>query len=237
MTVLVTGSGGQLATDLLPALARREVAAQGLTRQELDVSDAHAVRQVVTRLRPSVIINTAAATNVDRCEQFPVWAFSVNADGPANLLEAARIVGAHLVTISTDYVFDGRQTHPYRETDSPNPQSVYGKAKLAGEQLVLPEATVIRTAWLTGLSGGGVLRRAFHLLAAGEDLTFVGDQVGSPTFTWDLAETIVDLVVDRQPGLFHAANAGQTSWCGLVQDLAELAGFDRNRVQPISTAE
>jgi len=237
MTVVVTGSEGRLAVDVIAALARREISAHGVTKAQLDVADAHAVRQVITRLRPSVIINTAAATDVDRCEEFPGWAFSVNAEAIANLLEAARIVGAHLVTISTDYVFDGTKAQPYQETDEPNPLSVYGASKLAGEQLALPEATVIRTAWLTSMAGPGVLRSAMLRLSAGETLSFVDDQVGSPTFTWDVAETIVDLVADRRPGLFHAVNAGATSWFGLVRELAERAGVDPHQVQAISTSE
>jgi dTDP-4-dehydrorhamnose reductase len=237
VTVLVTGGGGRLASALLQGLARREISALAVSHQQLDICDPHELGPYIGKLRPTVIINAAAATDVDRCELHPNWAYAVNVEGVANLAEAARRVGAHLVTVSTDYVFDGAQDHPYRETDAANPQSVYGQSKLEGERLALPESTVVRTAWLTGMTGGSVLRTALARLADGDEVRFVNDQFGSPTFCWDLAEAILDLAVDQQPGLFHVVNAGETSWWGLVRELAELAGFDPEQVQPISSAE
>lgn len=237
MTVLVTGRGGMLATDLVPALERRGQTVVATTRADLDLTDPAAIRAAVETIRPAVIINTAADTDVDGCEGREAAALVVNGTAVGVLAKAATAAGAHLVTLSTDYVFDGTKRGPYVENDEPNPQSAYGRTKLAGERAIGPHHTIVRTAWLAGATGRNTVRTALRLLATDEQLRFVDDQVGSPTFTADLAEAIGDLALARTPGTFHLTNAGAVTWFDFVREIARQIGADPSRVRPITTAE
>ncbi len=234
MRVLVTGAGGQLATDLLGVLAGDEVTA--LTRAELDVSDEAAVRALVHDLRPQVVCNTAAWTDVDGCEADPDRAHATNALGPWWLARACRDVGATLVHVSTDYVFDGDapidgagEPRPWEETDPVSARSVYGRSKAAGEQLVrttLPDHVIVRTAWLAGASGSNFVRTMLRLGRDRGEVSVVDDQVGSPTFTADLAPVIRHLAVARRAGTYHVVNGGRASWYDLAAATFELAGLE-----------
>jgi dTDP-4-dehydrorhamnose reductase len=255
--VLVTGGGGQLGHDLVRALSgevppggRRRalygpegpVALRGTEvvatdHRTLAVEDRAAVAEAVASLRPDVIVHAAAHTDVDGCEVDPDRAYRVNALGTRHLAEAAERHRAHLVYLSTDYVFDGTARRPYREWDSPAPQSVYGASKLAGERECPPGATIVRTSWVCGAAGANMVKTALRLAAGRGGLRFVDDQHGSPTFTADLAAALVTLATDRRPGVFHVTNQGETTWYGFVRAVLAAAGHDPGRVEPITTAE
>lgn len=241
MRVLVTGGGGQLATDLIGVLADHPhhtvVAAP---RSSLDVADRDSVRAAFGEVDPEIVFHTAAWTAVDACESDVDRAFSVNALGTRHVAEAARANGAHVVYVSTDYVFDGRSEHPYTEWDMPSPQSVYGWSKLAGEHELraqLPGATIVRTAWVCGRHGGNMVKTILRLASSGAPLRVVDDQRGCPTFTDDLAGALYDLATARRPGLFHVTNQGPTTWYRFALDIVALAGGDPAMVEPIRTDE
>lgn len=238
MRVLVTGAGGQLGTDLLAAGRRHDMVAAPHSR--MDVADRDAVLAGVCSARPDLIVNAAAWTAVDACEADPDRAFAINALGARHVAEAARLCGAHLVHVSTDYVFDGQADRPYTEWDEPCPLSVYGRSKLAGEREVTALAagsTIVRTSWVCGAHGHNMLRTVLRLAAGDGPLRFVDDQKGCPTFTEDLAGALLRLGVARRPGLFHVTNQGPTTWYHFARDVLAAAGQDPGRVQPITTAE
>src|SRR6516225_2414911 len=197
MRVVITGAGGQLGQDLVRlfrhAGSRHEV--NGFRRDRLDVGDRDAVLQLMGALRPDVIVHAGAWTAVDACEADPDRAYRVNALGTRHVAQAARLTGAHVVYISTDYVFDGTATRPYREWDDPNPLSVYGRSKLAGEKEVLagvPRVAVVRTSWVFSTHGANMLKTVLRLSAERPELAFVDDQRGCPTSTEDLARMVVN---------------------------------------------
>jgi dTDP-4-dehydrorhamnose reductase len=233
--LLVTGAGGQLGHDVADAFRGHEVCA--LAHAELDVSDRDAVMQAVTTLRPQAIVHCAAWTAVDACESDPDRAFAVNALAVRHVAEAARRVGAHVCHISTDYVFGGDKTEPYQEWDEPSPRSVYGRSKLAGERELDPDATIVRTSWVCGEHGSNMVKTILRVAAQQDELTFVDDQRGHPTFTADLAVAIRRLVIDRRPGVFHVTNQGAVSWYEFAREVMAAAGLDPDRVRPITTAE
>jgi len=238
LRILVTGAGGQLGTDLVRAGGRHEMVAA--TRAQLDVGDRDQVLAAVTSTAPDLIVHAAAWTAVDACEGEPERAYRVNAFGCRNVAEAARLAGAHLVAVSTDYVFDGTKPDPYVEWDAPNPSSVYGRSKLAGEREItalLPDAAIVRTSWVCGRHGSNMVKTVLRLAAGDGLLHFVDDQHGCPTFTEDLAGLLLQLAVSRRPGVFHATNQGATTWYRFARDVVELAGHDPDRVRPIATAQ
>ena len=246
MRVLVTGAGGQLGTEVVADLRRRAEARRrgpaleviGADRARLDVADRDAVRAAIVGLEPDVVIHAAALTAVDRCEAEADLALAVNAFGPRNVAEAARLVGAHVAYVSTDYVFDGTKDGPYDEWDLPSPRSVYGRSKLGGERELDPGATIVRTAWVSGRHGANIAKSILRLAVGGVGpLRFVDDQRGSPTVAHDLAGTLVELAVSRHPGVFHVTNAGATTWFGFARAVLEAAGYDPARVEPVTTAE
>ena len=241
MRVLVTGARGQLGrevVELLGAFPHHDVLA--LARHDLDISDRERVLQVCGEWEPDLVINAAAFTAVDACEEKVDEAFAVNAIGPRNLAEAARHAGAHLVHISTDYVFDGRSPAPYVEWDRTGPLSVYGRSKLGGETEVLSlaaGATVVRTSWVCGRHGANMVKTVLRLAAEGRALRFVDDQRGCPTFADDLATMVVKLGISRLPGLFHVTNRGATTWYGFARDVLAAAGRSPDQVEAIKTVD
>ena len=232
--VLVTGAGGQLGLDLLDAFAEHDVT--GLTRAELDVSDEAGVAAAVHALAPDLVINAAAATNVDGCEADPLGAHRVNALGPWWLARACARAGATLVTFSTDYVFDGiapvgpgGASRGFVDGDPVAPLSVYGRSKAAGEQLVretLGAHHIVRTAWVSGARGHNFVRTMLRLADSGGAVRVVDDQIGSPTFTRDLARAVRDLAVSGRYGTVHLVNEGSCSWYELAAAVFEVAGLD-----------
>jgi dTDP-4-dehydrorhamnose reductase len=201
------------------------------------LEDRDAVQHVVRAFRPDLVLHGGAFTAVDACESEVDLAYAVNAVGTRHVAEAAVAVNAHLLYVSTDYVFDGRSERPYREWDAPNPLSVYGASKLAGERECPPGSTIVRTSWVCGAHGANMVKTALRLAEGTGTLRFVDDQHGSPTFTADLAAAIVTLGTDRRPGVFHVTNVGTTTWWGFVRATLEAAGADPGRVQSISTPE
>ena len=257
MRVLVTGADGQLGRDLLDALAGQvppgglrcsllapEGPHPGLAHEVLAtdignmrVDDRDAVQAVFREFRPDLVLHGGALTAVDLCETEVDLAYAVNAVGTRNVAEAAAAISAHVLYVSTDYVFDGTSPRPYREWDRPNPMSVYGASKLAGERECRPGSTIVRTSWVCGARGHNMVRTALRLAEGDGELRFVDDQHGSPTFTADLAAAIVTLGLDRRPGIFHVTNRGATTWWGLVRAVLAEVGADPDRVLPIGTAD
>jgi dTDP-4-dehydrorhamnose reductase len=242
MRFLVTGAGGQLGQELVEVLSAddgggREAEVVGADRARLDITDREAVHDVLASVRPEVVVHAAAMTAVDDCESDPDRAFLVNALGTRHVAEAARVVGAHLCYVSTDYVFDGHSRRPYLEWDPPNPLSMYGRSKLGGEAELGPDATVVRTSWVSGRHGSNLVKTVLRLLAEERPLRFVADQRSRPTFTADLAPAIRRLAIERRPGVFHVTNQEDATRYDLARAVAGLAGGDPERVQPITTAE
>jgi dTDP-4-dehydrorhamnose reductase len=251
--VLVTGAGGQLGHDVADVLSGRRPPGAGptppgaspeaggevfgLDHARLDVTDRHRVLAAFDAFTPDIVVHCAAWTAVDACEGDPDRAYAVNAMGTRNVAEAARRHGAHVVYVSTDYVFDGTSDRPYLEWDAPNPLSVYGRSKLGGEHEVDPGWAVVRTSWVCGYHGSNMVRTVLRLGEQTGPLRFVDDQRGCPTFTADLAEALACLARERQPGIFHLTNTGTTSWYGFARAVLEAAGHDPGRVEPISTAD
>ena len=242
MKVVVTGASGQLGADVIRACEAAGDEVTGLSHAQLDVADRDAVHAAVLGLGPDVVYHCGAWTAVDACESDPDRAFAVNAYGTRNVAEASARVGAHLVAVSTDYVFDGTKPTPYVEWDPTSPVSVYGTSKLGGEleaRTLLPTSTIVRTAWVCGAHGANMVKTVLGLLAAdpARELAFVDDQHGCPSFTADLAPAMRRLGVARRPGTFHVTNDGPTTWHGFVQAVVVAAGGSADQVRPISTAD
>jgi dTDP-4-dehydrorhamnose reductase len=233
---LVTGATGMLGTDLVTALAEREVTALG--RADLDVTNLDAVRAAVAGY--DVVINSAAFTRVDDAESEEDAAYAVNATGAGNLAIATAETGATLVQYSTDYVFDGTATTPYAEDAPVRPVTAYGRTKAAGERLALannPHTLVLRTAWLYGEHGPNFPATMLRLAADRDTVSVVTDQVGQPTWTVDLAAATVALLdADATPGIYHATNSGQASWFDFARAVFDASGLDPDRVRPTDSS-
>jgi len=237
--VLLTGAGGQVGADLAAVFGPSHdlVAAD---HRALDVADRDAVLGAITTLRPDLVVHAAAWTAVDACESDPDRAWRVNALACRHVAEGARAVRAHLVALSTDYVFSGDEPGAYHEWDPPGPRSVYGRSKAAGEREILegcPGAAVVRTSWVCGGRGPNMLSTLLGLAAGDGPLRFVDDQRGCPTFSDELAGALYSLAVARRPGVVHVTNQGPTTWYRFARDVLAAAGADPDRVQPISTDE
>jgi dTDP-4-dehydrorhamnose reductase len=232
--VLITGARGQLGRELTDVFADTDVVAVGHDR--LDVADRDAVLGAITVLRPDVVVHAAAWTAVDACEADPDRAFAANALGCRHVAEGARRVGAHVLQVSTDYVFDGTKPGPYHEWDTPNPASVYGQSKRGGELEADPSSTVVRTSWVFGRHGANMVKTVLRLAAEPGELTFVDDQRGCPTSAGDLATVIRHLALERLPGMFHVTNQGPTTWYELAREILRQSGGDPARVTPVTTA-
>jgi dTDP-4-dehydrorhamnose reductase len=235
MNVIVTGAGGQVGREVAELLAGEDLTA--VDHAALDITDAAAVRDLVVSVRPDSIVHCAAWTAVDACESDPDKALLVNGTGVRNVMRAAREVGAYVAAISTDYVFDGTKPEPYDERDATNPQSVYGKSKLAGEHEVGGDSAVIRTSWVVGRYGGNMVKTILRLAAQHEKLAFVCDQRGHPTVAADLARMLCFFARERLPGTWHVTNQGAVSWHEFAQAVLAADGDDPSRVGPITTEE
>jgi dTDP-4-dehydrorhamnose reductase len=238
MRIIVTGCNGQLGTEvteLLAGQAPHEVL--GLDLPEHDLTDRDHVLGVITSWQPDLVLHGAAFTAVDACEEEVDTAYRVNCAATRFVADGARRVGAHVVYVSTDYVFDGTKDSPYVEWDTPNPQSVYGRTKLGGEMEIDPGWSIARTSWVCGYHGNNMVKTLLRLAAGDGEVSFVDDQVGHPTFAGDLAQMVVKLGVERVPGVFHTTNQGAVSWYGFAREVFAAAGEDPDRVKPISTDE
>ncbi len=237
MRIFLTGAKGQLGTDLVERFTASGHTLTAVDIDEVDLTVRDDVLGAVAAARPDAVVHPAAFTAVDRCESEPDTAFAVNVLGTRHVAEAARRVGAPVLYVSTDYVFDGTKTTPYQEWDTPNPASVYGRSKLAGERELDPGSTIVRTSWVCGYHGANMVKTILRLAAEPGRLTFVDDQRGHPTFTADLAVVIDDLVSEQRPGLFHVTNQGAVSWFEFARAVLEAAGDDPDRVDPCATAD
>ena len=238
---LITGAGGMLGQDLVSRLRRDGAQVTGLTRRDLDVTDAADAPGWLRRARPDVVVNCAAWTAVDAAEAREADALAVNGRGPAILAAACASVGARLVQVSTDYVFDGTARRPYAEDALPAPRSAYGRTKLAGERAVLGQLAeagyVVRTGWLYGARGPNFVRTMIRLERQRPHLDVVDDQHGQPTWTADVAGQIIALIESgAAPGIYHATSSGQTTWCGLAREVFRLLGADPARVRAIPSS-
>lgn len=244
--VVVTGADGQLGRFLVPALVAAGARPVGFGHREspgvdrvVDVTDARAVADALAGVVPDFVVHAAAYTDVDGCERDPARADAVNRDGAANLAAAAAAAGAHLVMVSTDFVFAGDGGAPYPEDAPTDPISVYGRSKRDGELAVLatnPGFAVARTAWLYGGAGKHFPRTILTLLRDRGTVEVVTDEAGSPTFAGDLAGTLVALIAARAAGVFHLANAGRASRFAFARAVAQEAGLDPERVRPTTSA-
>ena len=235
--LLVTGAAGQLGTELVAVASSRGVGCVGVTHADVDIADAQAVMHAVDRIRPTHIIHAAAWTAVDNCEADPDKALAVNGQGTANVVAAARQVGARVTYISTDYVFDGTKVGPYIETDRTNPVSSYGRSKLVGEQALTSDDAVVRISWVCGFAGGNMVKTILRIAENQDVLSFVDDQRGHPTFADDAAARIVDLALANVTGIWHVTNQGEVSWFEFAREVLIAAGLDPERVRPILTAD
>jgi len=237
MKVLVTGANGQLGQELVQQLTKHDVELFAYTKSELDICNLNAVINVVEEIQPHVIINVAAYTKVDLAETNKELAFQVNAYGQRNLTVAAEKVGAKICYVSTDYVFDGNASEPYEEHALVNPIGVYGKSKYAGEQLTQSLSTkffIVRTAWVYGEYGPNFVKTMLRLAKERDELGVVSDQIGSPTYTVDLAEFIIELVQTEKYGVYHCTNGGSCSWYEFAKAIFEESGIEI-KVNPLTT--
>jgi dTDP-4-dehydrorhamnose reductase len=238
MRVLITGVKGQLGTELMRALnGRAEIIGRDLP--EFDITGPDCAAEVAS-VAPDWVIHTAAATDVDGCERDPVAAMAVNADGTRHVADGCRRSGAALIYVSTDFVFDGRATSPYAETDEPAPLSAYGRSKVAGEQAAretAPRWVIARTAWLYGAHGRNFVKTILGKAAVGGPLRVVDDQVGSPTYARDLAGALVRVLERNLCGVFHLTNSGTCSWYDFAREVLRQGGFGHVPVSAISSAE
>ena len=246
MRILITGAAGMLGTDARRIFAEQghqvfptdvgPAATNGIV--PLDITDAHAVRTLFAELQPEMVFHGAAYTNVDGCERDPDLAYKVNALGTWAVAGAAEAVGAAVVVISTDFVFDGTKKTPYTEFDAPNPISSYGASKLAGENLARSACRrcyVVRTSWLYGVHGKNFPYTVINLAKTKPDLPIVADQFGTPTYTVDLVHAITQIMATGLYGVYHVSNAGETDWAGFAEAVLAKTNLNAVPVTPITS--
>lgn len=239
MKVLVTGVSGQLGYDVCRELERRGVEYLGVSSKDMDITDEAAVLRGMEAFRPDAVIHCAAYTKVDLAEEEFERAYAVNETGTRHIAAACAKLNAKLVYISTDYVFPGDGERFYETGDQTGPLNVYGRSKLAGEQAVqeaLERYFVVRISWVFGINGGNFVKTMLRLAENHREVRVVGDQIGSPTYTADLAPLLCDMVQTEKYGVYHATNEGCCSWADFAQEIFHQAGKP-TIVQPISTAE
>ncbi|MFA5773870.1 MAG: dTDP-4-dehydrorhamnose reductase [Ilumatobacteraceae bacterium] len=237
MKFFITGADGQLGHELVRVSQAVGHDVTASTHGKLDITNPSDVHDALVASRPDVVIHSAAWTAVDACEGDPGRAFEVNGTASGSIANAARMIGARVVYISTDYVFDGTKSSAYTEFDEPNPQSVYGASKLAGELAMNEGDAIVRTSWVCGFHGPNMVKTILRLAQSQTELRFVNDQIGCPSFADDLASMIVRLAEEQRSGLWHVTNSGVASWFDFAKDVLSAAGMDPQRVIPISTSE
>lgn len=238
MRILVTGASGQLGYDVERELERRGIEHLGTSSRELDITDREAVERLMAAYRPDAAIHCAAYTKVDLAEDEPERCWAVNADGTRNLAAACREIGAKLLYISTDYVFPGAGERSYETGDPTGPVNTYGRSKLAGElavQSLLETYFIVRISWVFGKNGNNFVKTMLRLAETRTELTVVCDQIGSPTYTADLAPLLCDMVQTERYGIYHATNGGTCAWSEFAKAIFELAD-KQVTVYPIPTS-
>ena len=225
--ILVTGAMGQLGSDVIIELNQRGIDNIGIDIAELDITDANAVREYLKHRKPKSVIHCAAYTAVDKAEDEPELCMRVNADGTENIARVCSEIDAEMTYISTDYVFSGEGDKPYETDDSTRPLQVYGKSKLAGEEAVLlylNKHYIVRTSWVFGKNGSNFVRTMLKLAETRAEISVVNDQIGSPTYTPDLATLICDIALTGKYGVYHATNEGFCSWAEFAEEIIRLNG-------------
>ena len=239
MKVLVTGVTGQLGHDVALELSRRGVEYRGVGSKDMDLTDEASVQQVVSSYRPDAIIHCAAYTAVDKAEEEHELCRKVNVDGTLALAQAAEEIGAKMVYISTDYVFDGRGNLPFAVDDEKVPCNMYGVSKLFGEQavfMVMKKYFIVRISWVFGKNGNNFVKTMLRLGKDREEISVVSDQWGSPTYTKDLAPLLCDMIETEKYGIYHATNEGVTNWAAFAMEIFKDAGLPC-KVRPIASED
>jgi dTDP-4-dehydrorhamnose reductase len=245
MKILVTGGVGQLGTDVVTELGRRGVDRIGLdinakdTINCLDITDGEAVRKYIKHMNPKCVIHCAAYTAVDKAEDEPELCCKVNAEGTENVAKACREIDAEMIYISTDYVFDGKSEAPYDTDALKAPTSTYGKSKLAGEEAVirhLEKSYIVRISWVFGFAGNNFVKTMINLSKTKEAINVVSDQVGSPTYTIDLAKLICDMALSEKYGIYHATNEGYCTWAEFAAEIMRQSNSPC-KINPIPTEQ
>ena len=237
--ILVTGAAGQLGTDVIKELEKRDIDHVGIDISELHITDEYAVDDYIKKLKPQSIIHCAAYTAVDKAEDESKLCFLVNAGGTEFIAKSCRDIDAEMIYISTDYVFNGEGVEPY-ETDAVKaPVSVYGKSKLAGEEAALKHLDklyIVRISWVFGHNGSNFVKTMLHLSETREELNVVSDQIGSPTYTPDLAILLCDMALSGKYGTYHATNEGFCSWADFATEIMKQSGSEC-KINPIPTEQ
>lgn len=239
MKVLVTGVKGQLGYDVCRILSDRGIENRGVDIEDFDITDFEAVLAYIKGYHPDAIVHCSAFTAVDKAEDMPDVCARVNADGPKNIAVAAKEIGAKMMYISTDYVFAGTGEEFYSPDDVTAPISTYGKTKRMGEVAVmetLDEYFIVRISWVFGINGGNFVKTMLRLAETKTDLNVVCDQIGSPTYTYDLAKLIADMIVTDHYGIYHATNEGICSWAEFATEIMKQAG-KATVIHPIPSSE
>ena len=239
MKIFVTGVKGQLGHDVVKELERRGIEAIGVDIDEMDITDADSVNRVIRQTAPDAVIHCAAYTAVDAAEENEELCRKVNAEGPRNIARVCKDLDIKMVQISTDYVFDGQGERPWEPDDACRPKSVYGRTKYEGELAVMEQLEkyfIVRIAWVFGINGKNFVKTMLNLAKNHDTIRVVNDQFGSPTYTYDLAKLLVDMVLTEKYGIYHATNEGICSWYEYACAIFEEAGVNVI-VVPVTTQE
>ncbi len=227
--ILVTGANGQLGFDVIKELNKRNIKCIGITRNDLDITDINAVDKYILKLKPNCVIHCAAYTGVDKAEDEEKICYNVNVLGTENIAKACKKTNAKMIYISTDYIFDGKGDTPFEIDGNINPLSVYGKTKYYGELKVkenLNKYFIVRISWVFGLNGNNFIKTMLRLGSERKSLSVVCDQVGSPTYTVDLAILLCDMAQSEKYGVYHATNEGFCSWAEFAEAIMKIANLD-----------
>lgn len=237
MKILVTGVKGQLGYDVVKALESRGYQPVGVDREEMDLMNNNMIQNFIMNLKPEAIIHCAAYTAVDQAEEEVEICYQINAEAVKVMAECAKTLDIPMIYISTDYVFDGTKASEYVETDIPNPINVYGASKLKGEQYVqqlLEKFYIVRISWVFGINGNNFIKTMQRLGNEHDELNIIHDQVGSPTYTADLASLLVDMIETNRYGIYHATNEGYCSWYDFAAEIFKQSQLDVT-LHPITT--
>lgn len=239
MKILVTGVGGQLGYDVCKELSMRQIEHRGVDIADFDITDAAQTKKYIEAYSPDAVIHCSAWTAVDKAEEMAEQVRAVNTEGSRNIAKACKSIGAKMVYISTDYVFPGTGDCFYEPDDPTGPLGVYGETKLGGEQAVqelLDRFFIVRISWVFGKNGNNFIKTMLRLSENKTEISVVADQIGSPTYTVDLAPLLCDMIMTDKYGIYHATNEGVCSWAEFAQEIFRLSGKSV-RIHAISTAE
>ena len=240
MKILITGSKGQLGHDLMNELEKRGIEYIGVDVEEMDITDADACRRVITEAAPDAVIHCAAYTAVDAAEDNVELCRKINAEGTKNIAEVCRDLDIKMMYISTDYVFDGEGTRPWEPDDHREPLNIYGLTKYEGEvyiERLVKKFFTVRIAWVFGVNGKNFIKTMLRLGKERGAVSVVDDQIGSPTYTYDLARLLVDMIQTEEYGRYHATNEGLCSWYEFACEIFRQAGMDEVTVTPVDSSQ